>query len=72
MKICYLANAASIHTVRWVKYFTDRGHEVHLISPGASGENAVENMNLHLLAMQTELSFKNTRWYDEVARELAE
>jgi len=31
MKICYLANADSIHTQRWVKYFADRGHEVHLI-----------------------------------------
>jgi dTDP-4-amino-4,6-dideoxygalactose transaminase len=32
VKICYFANAASIHAVRWVKYFADRGHEVHLIS----------------------------------------
>jgi glycosyltransferase involved in cell wall biosynthesis len=51
VKICYLANAASIHTVRWVKYFASRGHEVHLISPEASGENAVESVNLHLLRM---------------------
>jgi L-malate glycosyltransferase len=51
VKICYLANAASIHTVRWAKYFASRGHEVHLISPGASGENAVENVNLHLFTM---------------------
>ena len=51
MRICYLADAASIHTVRWVKYFASRGHEVHLISPGASGENAVESVNLHLLPM---------------------
>jgi glycosyltransferase involved in cell wall biosynthesis len=32
MKICYLADARSIHTQRWVKYFAERGHEVHLIS----------------------------------------
>jgi glycosyltransferase involved in cell wall biosynthesis len=51
VKICYLANAASIHTVRWVKYFASKGHEVHLISPGASGENAVESVKLHLLPM---------------------
>lgn len=32
MKLCYLANAASVHTVRWVNYFAQSGHEVHLIS----------------------------------------
>ncbi|MFC2017366.1 glycosyltransferase [Chloroflexota bacterium] len=32
MRICYLANAASIHTQRWVNYFVRKGHEVHLIS----------------------------------------
>jgi len=32
MKICYLANAESIHTYRWVKYFADRGYKTYLIS----------------------------------------
>ena len=32
MKICYLGNAESIHTQRWVQYFADQGHQVHLIS----------------------------------------
>jgi hypothetical protein len=32
MKICYLANARSIHTQRWAKHFTTRGHEVAVIS----------------------------------------
>lgn len=49
MKICYLAYAASIHTVRWVKYFASKGHEVHLISPVAPSENDVEGGSLHLL-----------------------
>lgn len=31
MKICYLA-PKNIHTERWVKYFLDKGHDVHLIS----------------------------------------
>lgn len=34
MKICYLADAGSIHTRRWVEYFADRGNEIHLISLG--------------------------------------
>jgi L-malate glycosyltransferase len=32
MKICYLANSRSIHTQRWIKYFADKGNDVHLIS----------------------------------------
>lgn len=32
MKICFVASADSIHTVRWVTYFINAGHEVHLIS----------------------------------------
>lgn len=32
MKICYIANAASMHTEKWVKHFVDLGHEVHVIS----------------------------------------
>jgi len=32
MKICYLADASSIHTQRWVSYFAEKGDEVHLIS----------------------------------------
>jgi glycosyltransferase involved in cell wall biosynthesis len=32
MKICFIADAKSIHTQRFVKYFADNGHEVHVIS----------------------------------------
>jgi glycosyltransferase involved in cell wall biosynthesis len=32
MKICFVANAESIHTVRWIDHFIRGGHEVHLIS----------------------------------------
>ena len=32
MKICYLADASSIHTQRWVSYFAEKGDKVHLIS----------------------------------------
>jgi len=31
MRICYVADGASIHTQRWVNYFAGKGHEVHLI-----------------------------------------
>ena len=49
MKICYLADAESIHTQRWVKYFADKGHDVHLISSISFGDGNIENVKLHLL-----------------------
>jgi len=32
MKICFLAGANSIHSYRWIKFFADKGYEVHWIS----------------------------------------
>lgn len=32
MRICYIANSASSHTVKWVDCFVNLGHEVHIIS----------------------------------------
>ena len=31
MKVLFLSNAASIHTVRWVNALANRGHEIHLV-----------------------------------------
>ena len=31
LRLCIIANPNSIHTQRWVRYFVERGHEVHLI-----------------------------------------
>jgi len=33
MRICYYGNPQSIHLKRWMKYFIDKGHEVHVITP---------------------------------------
>jgi len=48
MRICYVADGASIHTQRWVNYFARKGHEIHLICwkllPGYD-----ENIHIHLL-----------------------
>jgi len=48
MRICYVADGASIHTQRWVNYFARKGHDVHLICwklmPGYD-----ENIHIHLL-----------------------
>lgn len=48
MRICYLANASSVHTHRWVRYFVERGHEAHVIS----FENArIEGTTVHVLKL---------------------
>jgi len=44
MKICFVGGAKSIHVQRWAKWFADRGHEVHLISPNY--EN-IEGVKIH-------------------------
>jgi glycosyltransferase involved in cell wall biosynthesis len=32
MKICFIGEGTSIHTQRWVNFFAEKGHEIHLIS----------------------------------------
>jgi glycosyltransferase involved in cell wall biosynthesis len=49
MKICYIAAATKIHTQRWVKYFADRDHEIHLISPMPLGDGDIGKAELHVL-----------------------
>jgi len=40
MKLCFLANANSIHSFKWIKYFADKGYEIHWVSltPNQVGE----------------------------------
>ncbi len=47
MKICYFADAPSIHVVRWCKHFSSLGHEVHLISFKSAPE--IENVTTYLI-----------------------
>lgn len=39
MRIVYLANAGSVHFIRWYEYFLERDHEIHLISGDTSQIN---------------------------------
>lgn len=32
MRVCYLANGQSVHTQKWIRYFSDRGYDVHLVT----------------------------------------
>jgi len=49
MKICYIADAGLIHTETWVKYFADKGHEIHWISPEPFEGDNTGDLKLYLL-----------------------
>ena len=48
MKICYIADAGDIHTQKWVTYFANKGHEVHLISFRPLSD-PITGVHLHIL-----------------------
>jgi glycosyltransferase involved in cell wall biosynthesis len=49
MRICYIAGIGSLHTQRWVRYFANQGHDVHVITLGSSEVNTVKNVRLYEL-----------------------
>jgi len=54
MKICYLADAGSIHIQRWIGFFVEKDYEIHLIS-FRKGE--IEGVSLHYLRPLIPFSF---------------
>ena len=62
MKICYIADGSSIHTQRWINYFTAKGHETHLIywktRPGYS-----QNVRIHLIKRFAPAIWSVTRYF---------
>lgn len=46
IKICYLADAGSIHTQRWCKHFSKQGFEVHVIT---FRNFTIENTTVHFI-----------------------
>lgn len=49
MRICYFGDGGSSHTVKWAKYFANKGHDVFLFSYRPFESNNVANIGLHLL-----------------------
>ncbi len=49
MKLCFIADARSIHAQRWTRFFAQRGHEVHLISPMPAKECDIGASKLYVL-----------------------
>ena len=46
MKICYLADGGSVHTLRWCMHFRDLGHEIHLIT---LKNTHIEGIHIHYI-----------------------
>ncbi|NEU30303.1 glycosyltransferase family 4 protein [bacterium LRH843] len=58
MKICYLAGASSIHTVRWVNAMAERGHEVSLITMHPIELDAIHtNVSVYKLFLKPPLGY---------------
>jgi len=49
MKICLIADATSVHTLRWAEYFIAQGDEVHLITYEPAQTN-IPGINLHVIS----------------------
>jgi len=47
LTIAFVANGASVHTVRWLGYFADRGFDVHLLT---FTESAIKNVTVHYIS----------------------
>lgn len=63
MKVCYLAGASSIHTIRWVNALAVRGHEVHLITMHRPElDDVLPNVKLYLLKIPAPLGYYANTW----------
>jgi len=46
MKICFIAGA-DVHSYRWIKYFAERGHEIHWISLAPNRHGEMKNVKFY-------------------------
>jgi len=65
LRICYLADATSIHTRRWAEHFARRGDEVHVIT---FRPHPIDDVTVHCFEVQgygvaAKLSFFLTEWW---------
>lgn len=49
MKLAFLAQRHSVHTVRWVNALATKGHDLHLLSAHRQGEPLHKDVTLHIL-----------------------
>ncbi|MBI3087281.1 MAG: hypothetical protein HYY91_00095, partial [Candidatus Omnitrophica bacterium] len=51
MRLCFLGPVGSIHLQRWVRYFAERGHDVHLVSYARTSSD-IPGLQVHGLVDQ--------------------
>lgn len=59
MKICYLADSKSPHTIRWCEHFLNKGYEISLIS--FKKECSISNIDFHYINAGN-LSMRGGNW----------
>jgi glycosyltransferase involved in cell wall biosynthesis len=55
LRLCYLANGKSIHTVKWIKYFAEEGHDVHLMV--FDDTDQIEGVKVHNIKYRSKLAY---------------
>jgi L-malate glycosyltransferase len=70
--ILYLANAASIHTVRWVNAIAETGgYDVHLLSLEPPTDQLHPKISVRIAPVQSPVGyFLNSRWVRRIVREV--
>lgn len=75
MKICYIAQSKSWHTQKWLEYFVQQGHEVHLIDVMTSDVAVcpqLSGITLHEpIEIRTLLNIPKVRGVERIIRERA-
>jgi len=70
MKICYLSDINSVHTHKWIKYFKEKGYDIHVISLSL-GE--YEGVTVHSLEVEETLvkqknDFKKISYFNKIRK----
>ncbi|EDS76840.1 glycosyl transferase, group 1 [Clostridium botulinum C str. Eklund] len=60
MRICYLADAGSVHTKKWCDFFKKKGYDIHVISLN-SGK--IDGVTVHSLNIETERVKNGSSFY---------
>lgn len=47
MRLCYVGDLSNIHTRRWVRFFGEEGHEVHVISTKPAETSKLSEVSVH-------------------------
>jgi len=60
IRLAFLADGRSVHTIGWVRYFADRGYDVHLI---AFTSKPIKGVKVHELRYFGKIAYPMRIWY---------